>query len=88
MDNNSAKRRKLGGGPFVPVGTSSTPAASAFADATEELLLDVQQDYARPFEGVDDILRQFKTTIEALEPQEPALVGFANPFALRTRTTY
>ena len=70
----------------MPIGTSSTPAASAFADATEELLLDVQQDYARPFEGVDDILRQFKTTIEALEPQEPAVVRFSNPFALDIRT--
>ncbi|KAK8117248.1 uncharacterized protein PG998_005529 [Apiospora kogelbergensis] len=77
MDNSSAKRRKLSSGPFVPIGTSSTPAASAFADATEELLLDVQQDYARPFEGVDDILRQFKTTIEALEPQEPAVISDA-----------
>ncbi|KAK6854726.1 Nucleolar protein 6 [Apiospora arundinis] len=77
MENNSAKRRKLGSGPFVPVGTSSTPAASAFADATEELLLDVQQDYAKPFEGVDDILRQFKSTIEALEPQEPTLISEA-----------
>ncbi|KAK8131057.1 hypothetical protein PG984_007495 [Apiospora sp. TS-2023a] len=77
MENSSSKRRKLGNGPFVPVGTSSTPAASAFADATEELLLDVQQDYARPFEGVDDILRQFKSTIESLEPQDPSLISDA-----------
>lgn len=81
MENSSSKRRKLGNGPFVPVGTSSTPVASAFADATEELLLDVQQDYARPFEGVDGILRQFKSTIESLEPQESSLVRFVAPLA-------
>lgn len=76
MDANTTKRRKLGhGGSFLPTGTAATPAASAFADATEELLLDAQVDYAQTFEGVDAILRQLKESVEAIEAHEPTPVS-------------
>lgn len=78
MDPNTTKRRKLGhGGSFLPTGTAATPAASAFADATEELLLDAQLDYAQTFEGVDAILRQLKESAEAIEAHEPTPVSRA-----------
>ena len=48
--------------------------ASAFVLETEELLREVKLDYPKALPGVDDTLRQFKDTIEALEPHEPTPV--------------
>jgi U3 small nucleolar RNA-associated protein 22 len=78
MDPNLAKRRKLGhpsGGPSLQNGIASTPAANAFIEATEELLSEVKVDYTKTFEGVDDTLKSFKETIEALEPHDPLPVS-------------
>lgn len=79
MDSSTAKRRKLshgGAGSSLQVGTAPTSAASAFVEATQELLDEVRVDYPRVFEGVDQTLFQFKTVIEAIEPHEPELVSY------------
>lgn len=75
MEGNTAKRRKLGHAksgpsPSLQNGFASTPAASAFIEATEEILNDARVDYGSFFEGVDEILRQFKDAIESLDQQE------------------
>ncbi|KAI1863457.1 uncharacterized protein JN550_009568 [Neoarthrinium moseri] len=77
MEASTAKRRKLshgGGGPAFLAGASSGSASSALIEATQELVNDVQVDYGQAFEGVDQTLRQFKETIEALEPHDPELI--------------
>ncbi|ORY60882.1 Nrap protein [Pseudomassariella vexata] len=80
MESSVAKRRKLGhSGVFpFPNGTSSSSGASAFVEAAGELLKDVKLDYAKTFDGVDEILRQFKDTIEAIEPHESLPIGDAS----------
>lgn len=78
MDASTAKRRKLShasGGLALSAGVTSTSTASAFVEATQDLLHDVQLDYGQVFDGVDQTLRQFKDAIEALEPHEPAPVS-------------
>jgi hypothetical protein len=82
MEASTAKRRKLShssGGLALSTGVTSTSAASAFVEATQDLLHDVQLDYAKVFDGVDQTLRQFKDTIEGLDTHEPALVGSVLP---------
>lgn len=83
MEENFAKRRKINHSNDRSIfGTSSTAAsamgpsgASAFVLETEELLKGVKLDYSKALPGVDDILRQFKDTIESLEPHNPTPVS-------------
>lgn len=82
MAENTAKRRKLGHpkqGPSLQNGFATTAAASALMDATEEIITDARVDYGKDFEGVDEILRQYKDAIESLDPREPVPVRSLNP---------
>lgn len=79
MEENFAKRRKINhsnDASFLETSSVAASAmgpsgASAFVLETEELLKDVKLDYPKALPGVDNILRQFKDTIEALEPHDP-----------------
>ncbi|KAI1082610.1 Nrap protein [Whalleya microplaca] len=83
MESNTPKRRKLdhtnGGPSFESTNPSASSmgssGASAFVLETEELLREVKLDYNKAFPGVDETLRQFKDSIESLEPHEPLLIG-------------
>ncbi|RYP27144.1 hypothetical protein DL768_011296 [Monosporascus sp. mg162] len=83
MEENFTKRRKInhGNGGSIFEGRSAAASAmgpsgvSAFVLETEELLKEVRPDYPKALPGVDDILRQFKDTIEALEPHDPTPIG-------------
>ena len=80
MAANPAKRRKLG-----PTGEHSVDQAisvavrqpTTFVLETDELLKESRLNYEKTFEGVDDLLRRIKTSIEAIEPHEPLPVSRA-----------
>ena len=76
METSAAKRRKLDhqSSSATAGGRKSATAASAFAEAADDLLGDVRVDYAKAFEGADESLRGFKETIESIESHGPALV--------------
>lgn len=82
MEENFAKRRKINHGNDGSLFETSSAAASAmgpsgasaFVLETEELLKEVKIDYSKALPGVDDFLRQFKDSIEALEPHDPTPV--------------
>jgi U3 small nucleolar RNA-associated protein 22 len=78
MAVNPAKRRKLG-----PAGEASLDQAisvavrqpTTFVLETDELLKESRLDYEKSFEGVDDLLRRIKTSIESIGPHEPLPVS-------------
>ena len=82
MEESFAKRRKINHGndgslfegSSAAVSAMGSSGASAFVLETEELLREVKLDYPKALPRVDDTLRQFKDTIEALEPHEPTPV--------------
>lgn len=78
MESSTAKRRKIshgGAGPSLQIGTAPTSASSAFVEATQELVEEVQLDYPQVFEGVNQTLQDLKKTIETLEPHGPEPVS-------------
>ncbi|KAI4597846.1 hypothetical protein KJ359_004123 [Pestalotiopsis sp. 9143b] len=79
MDSSTAKRRKLshgGAGPSLHIGVAPTSASSAFVEATQELVGEVQiDDYSQAFDGIDQTLHKFKSAIEGIQPHEPELIG-------------
>lgn len=80
MFQGTAKRRKLDDGNGVDASRSSgfsttTAGPGAFVLETEELLKEVEFNYTEPSNHADPILRDFKETIEALEPHEPLPVS-------------
>lgn len=87
MDFSPAKRRKVdhpaSQGP-VPDGaaaldapaTAATSRPSTFVLQTQELLGEVRLDYEKCFAAADDLLYRIKSTIEAIEPQDPTPVSF------------
>ncbi|KAI0018933.1 Nrap protein, partial [Xylariomycetidae sp. FL0641] len=85
MEANTAKRRKLqhaDGEPIFEAISSATSSmgasgASAFVLETDELLKESRLDYAKAFPNVDDTLRQFKDTLEALQNHGPLPISEA-----------
>lgn len=89
MDSNPAKRRKLEHQPPHQDSPSSTSASdaldaaatagtsrpSAFVLQTQELLREARINYDKSFPGADDLLRQIKSIIEAVQPQGPLPVS-------------
>ncbi|KAF2993287.1 hypothetical protein E8E14_001637 [Neopestalotiopsis sp. 37M] len=78
MDSSTAKRRKIshgGAGPSLHVGVAPTSASSAFVEASQELVHEVEIDYPKAFDGVDQTLHKFKTAIEGIESHDPELIG-------------
>ena len=84
MEENFAKRRKINHGngndgslfeaSSATISAMGSSGASAFVLETEELLREVKLDHPKAFPGLDETLRQFKDTIEALEPHDPTPV--------------
>lgn len=78
MADNPAKRRKLG-----PSGEASLDQAisvavrqpTTFVLETDELLKESRLDYEKSFEGLDDLLRRIKSSIESIQPHEPLPVS-------------
>ncbi|KAJ4387965.1 U3 snoRNP protein [Gnomoniopsis smithogilvyi] len=90
MDSNPAKRRKLEHQPpcqdesstgvvdaLDAAATAGTSRPSAFVLQTQELLREVRINYEKTFAGADDLLRQIKSTIEAIHPQSPTPINQA-----------
>ncbi|KAK7757533.1 U3 snoRNP protein [Diatrype stigma] len=83
MEENYSKRRKINhdnDASILDTGSAAASAmgpsgASAFVLETDELLKDAKLDYAKALTGVDNILRQFKDAIEALEPHDPTPIN-------------
>lgn len=58
----------------------------AFVLQAQELLDEVRLDYDKAFPGADDLLHQIKSSIEAIQPQDPTPVSARPAFKTQTHT--
>ncbi|KAB5518226.1 Nrap protein [Coniochaeta sp. 2T2.1] len=71
MALNPAKRRKLDGEASIDQAISvAVRQPTTFVLECDELLKESRPDYDKSFEGVDELLRRVKTSIEAIETHE------------------
>jgi U3 small nucleolar RNA-associated protein 22 len=78
MASNPAKRRKIGhaDGDFLDHAISvAVRQPTAFVLETDELLKESRLDYDISFQGVDELLRRIKSSVEAIEPHDAVPVG-------------
>lgn len=78
MTSSPAKRRKTGhgdGGLLDDAISAAVRQPTTFVLETAELLKESRFDYQKSLEGVDELLRRLKTSIEAIESHEPIPVG-------------
>jgi U3 small nucleolar RNA-associated protein 22 len=74
MASNPAKRRKLGhadGDSLDHAISVAIRQPTTFVLETDELLKESRLDYESAFEGVEDLLRRIKSSVESIEPHEP-----------------
>ncbi|CRJ79684.1 hypothetical protein BN1708_000073, partial [Verticillium longisporum] len=76
---SGAKRRKVSHNGDAPKSKRSVAMATAspFVLQTEELLKEVNVDYAETFDGADALLKQIKDVIDGIAPQEAAPISDA-----------
>lgn len=76
MAVNPAKRRKLDGEASLDKAISvAVRQPTTFVLETDELLKESRLDYDKSFEGVDELLRRIKSSIESIEAHEPVPVS-------------
>lgn len=95
MTSSPAKRRKTDhsdGAVLSDAISAAVRQPTTFVLETAELLAESRFDYERSLEGVDELLRRLKTSIEAIETHEaipvcPILVYMRSPSSNMSRST-
>jgi U3 small nucleolar RNA-associated protein 22 len=85
MTSSPAKRRKTGhgdGGLLDNTISAAVRQPTTFVLETAELLKESRFDYQKSLEGVDELLRRLKTSIEAIESHEPMPVSWLSDASL------